>query len=129
MRSSATKGRQITLRDLIDFVYRQTESMPPAVAEAASRAANAAMPLYPVAIIPAGSMHVVLRSTKNLPQVQTQTPTPTRKYLWVRRTSRRAYNVHMSKMHETFGEIKAMPALALFSSLITIAVVLSLLIR
>ena len=88
----------------------------------------AAQPLtVPVAIEP--SWQIMLRT-------QTATPTGTqpakstgRKYLWVRRTSRRQYNLHMSRMREHISEINPMPAIAIFSSLVGIAFILSIVVR
>lgn len=71
------------------------------------------------------SWQIVLRTANDVPL--TSTNIPARRYLWVRRTSRRAYNNHMSKMRETLVDMRAMPALVLFSSLIAIAFCLSVL--
>lgn len=54
---------------------------------------------------------------------------PARKYLWVRRTSRRAYNLHMSKMHETISEFETVPTVVLFGSIVSIAILLSVLLK
>ena len=57
------------------------------------------------------------------------TSTSPRKYLSFRRTSRRAYNVHMSRMRDTWYDINPMPAFAIFGSVVGIAFILSVLIR
>ncbi len=73
----------------------------------------------------ASSWRVTLRTAKNA----TVTERPVRKYLWVRRTSRRAYNQHMHKMRETLVDIQAAPAVVIFTSIIGIALCLSLFIH
>jgi hypothetical protein len=103
----------VTLRRLIALVY-------PSAKEASSELGFHLEPEV------TNNWHVVLRSANNTP---VQAERPTRKYLWVRRTSRRAYNIHMSRMHESLAEIKSMPTLVLFGSIIGIALVLSILIR
>jgi hypothetical protein len=55
--------------------------------------------------------------------------TSPRKYLSFRRTSRRAYNLHMSRMRDTWDEINPMPAFAIFGSLVGIAFLLSVVIH
>jgi hypothetical protein len=102
----------ISLRRLIETVYPVADSLPEEIAAATSINPN---------------FQVVLRTANNTPVRSQQTSG--RKYLWVRRTSRRAYNAHMSRMHESLGDISAMPAILIFSSLVGIAFILSILIH
>lgn len=105
--------KSITLRSLIDLVYPLH-----------SNGFDVAT-IAPHLVSPETTQwQIVLRTTASSESIQTTLPP--RKYLWVRRTSRRAYNHHMMKMRDTLGDFKAMPALVLFTSLISIAFCLSL---
>lgn len=105
-------SKSITLRSLIDLVFPNWHAAP--------------VPSLTPHVVSDAHWQIVLRTATQAQPEQPRT-LPPRKYLWVRRTSRRAYNNHMYKMRETLGDFKAMPALALFSSLVAIAFCLSFL--
>jgi hypothetical protein len=113
MRDSAVRIRPtISLRSLIASVFPEPAAMP---AEVAS---SIAQPCWTV----------MLRTVIDPPITTERAPSP-RKYLWVRRTSRRAYNMHMSRMRESIGDINPFPAMAMFGSVVGIALLLSILIH
>jgi hypothetical protein len=106
-----TRRSAISLRNLIAMVFPIQQPMPAEVA----------------LIEP--SWYVVMRTVTNAPAQQTDRAPSPRKYLWVRRTSRRAYNMHMNRMREHIGEINPLPAVAIFGSVFGIALLLSILVR
>lgn len=73
----------------------------------------------------------MIMRTANLvePTSDRSTSTSPRKYLSFRRTSRRAYNMHMSRMQEPWYDINPMPAFAIFGSVVGIAYLLSVIIH
>lgn len=112
MRNSAVRVRPaISLRNLITSVFPDRAEMPAELADT---------------LAPRWS--IMLRTATDAPVSNERPPAP-RKYLWVRRTGRRAYNIHMSRMRDTIGDMNPMPAFAIFGSLVGIALLLSILIR
>lgn len=112
MRNSVQVRPAISLRSLIASVFPDRAEMPAELADT---------------LAPRWS--IMLRAAATDAPVTNDRPPAPRKYLWVRRTGRRAYNMHMSRMRDTIGDMNPMPALAIFGSLVGIALLLSILIH
>jgi hypothetical protein len=126
MRNSAVQLRPSSVATLTPMARRSAVSLRNLIA----MVFPVATPLPAEVALIEPSWYVVLRTATDTPAPpQTGRGTSPRKYLWVRRTSRRAYNLHMSKMREHLGDINPVPAVAIFGSVVGIALLLSILVR